>query len=383
MLPDIDWRNVVIAVSFSLVVAFIVAQFVARLVRFVMMKLTTQDDPATFRSPIVRRPIRIARTVAFLLTILIVTPPTLDAMGVSLTYGLQLETVSLWFFESGLRIALISLLAYFATRIPSMLVQRFEILVTQRAGADLGKIEMAERVRTLGGLIRNAITILVTSVAALMILRELQIDIMPVLTGAGIAGLAVGFGAQNLVRDVIAGFFLILEDQVHVGDVAIINGTGGLVESVKLRTIVLRDLSGIVHVIPNGSINELANMTREFSYYVIDVGVAYKEDTDVVTATLREIGADLIEDPAFKPNILAPLEILGVDAFGDSQVTIKIRIKTVPIKQWEVGRELRRRIKKTFDQRGIEIPFPHMSLYVGEASKPFVVQQAGTGVPSA
>ena len=126
-------------------------------------------------------------------------------------------------------------------------------------------------------------------------------------------------------------------------------------------------------------------MTREFSCYLIDVGVwvAYKEDTDVVTATFREIGADLIEDPAFKPNVLAPREILGVDAFGDSQVTIKIRIKTVPLKQWKMGRELRRRIKKTFDQRGIDIPFPYMSLYVGEASNPFVVQQAGTGVPSA
>ena len=261
---QIDWQNVAIAIGFSIVVAFLVAQVVARLVRFTLAKITAQDEPTAFASPIVRRPIRIARAGAFVLTMLVVAPPALEAAGVSLTYGLQLETVSLWFFESGLRIGLIAVLAYFTIQILSMLVERFEILITQRAGADLEKIETAERVRTLGGLIRNTITVLVASVAGLMILRELQVDIMPVLTGAGIAGLAVGFGAQNLVRDVIGGFFLILEDQVHVGDVAIANGTGGLVEAVNLRTIVLRDLSGTVHVIPNGTITALSNMTVAF-----------------------------------------------------------------------------------------------------------------------
>ncbi len=376
MLPgnQIDWQDSAIALGFSIVLAFIVAQVVARVARFVLLKLTFQNDPSTFTSPIVKRQIRIARTVAFVITMAIVSPLALNTVGINVSYGFQLETIILWFFESGLRITLIVVLAYFVIKIFSMLVVRFEVLITQRSETDLDKMEIAQRMHTLAGLIRNTITVLVTSVAGLMILRELRVDIMPVLTGAGIAGLAVGFGAQNLVRDVIGGFFLILEDQVHVGDVAIANGTGGLVEAVNLRTIVLRDLSGTVHVIPNGTITQLANMTRGFSYYVIDVGVAYKEDTDVVTETLREIGAELAEDPIFKPSILGPLEILGVDAFQDSQVTIKIRIKTVPMKQWEVGRELRRRIKKTFDQRGIEIPFPHMSLYFGEASNPFAVQ---------
>ncbi len=206
----------------------------------------------------------------------------------------------------------------------------------------------------------------------MMIMQELGVNITPLLTAAGIGGLAIGFGAQNLVRDVITGFFLILEDQIHVGDVVTIDGTSGLVQAVKLRTVVLRDLSGTVHVIPNGAISTLSNMTKEFSYYVMDVGVAYKEDTDHVVDVLREVGEDLEGDQNFSGHILEPLEILGVNDFGDSAVTIKVRIKTVPLKQWMIGRELRRRIKKAFDARGIEIPFPHMSLYFGEASKPFL-----------
>jgi small conductance mechanosensitive channel len=204
-----------------------------------------------------------------------------------------------------------------------------------------------------------------------MVLTEFGMNITPIITGAGIAGLAVGFGAQNLVRDIISGFFLILEDQIRVGDVAVINGTSGLVEAIRLRTIVLRDLQGVVHVFPNGEVKQVSNMTKEWSRYVIDVGVAYKENVDRVIEVLKEIGHELRLDPNFAPLILEPLQVLGVDDFAESQVTIKIMIKTLPLKQWEVGRELRRRIKNTFDQKGIEIPFPHLSVYFGEASKPF------------
>jgi small-conductance mechanosensitive channel len=223
--------------------------------------------------------------------------------------------------------------------------------------------------------VRNLFTAIVTTVATLMVLRELNVDVMPVLTGAGIIGLAVGFGAQTLVKDFISGFFLILENHIRVGDVARINGTGGLVEAINLRTTVLRDLEGIVHVFPNGSIETLSNLTKDFAFYVVDVGVAYKEDTDAVVEVLREVGAELTADPILAESVLAPLEVLGVDAFEDSQVTIKIRIKTLPLKQWEVGRELRRRIKKAFDARAIEIPFPHLSVYFGEASRPFAVKR--------
>jgi small-conductance mechanosensitive channel len=172
------------------------------------------------------------------------------------------------------------------------------------------------------------------------------------------------------VRDVISGFFMIFEDQIRLGDSVKINGTGGTVEAIKLRTTILRDLEGVVHIFPNGDIKQVANMTKDFSYYVIDVGVAYRENVDGVMEVLEKIGEELAGDPDFSPLILAPLEILGVDDFADSQVKIKIRIKTVPQKQWTVGRELRRRIKNTFDSRGIEIPFPHVSVDFRQGGKP-------------
>jgi small conductance mechanosensitive channel len=230
-----------------------------------------------------------------------------------------------------------------------------------------------KRVATLVGLIRTIAIVLLWGVVLVIALGQIGLDMTPILAGAGIIGLAVGFGAQNIVRDLISGFFMVLEDQVRVGDVAVVNGTGGLVEAITFRTIVLRDLAGVVHVFPNGTINTLSNMTKEWSGYVIDVGVAYKEDTDHVAEVMRRVGEELRQDPSLGPNILEPIEIFGVDDFADSAVVIKARLKTHPIQQWGVGREYRRRLKKAFDAEGIEIPFPHHSIYVGEASKPFQV----------
>jgi small conductance mechanosensitive channel len=170
-----------------------------------------------------------------------------------------------------------------------------------------------------------------------------------------------------VVKDVISGFFLLLENQVRVGDVVVIGGTGGLVEAITLRTLVLRDLAGNVHIIPHGGVNQVTNMTKDYSRCVFDVGVAYREDPDHVMAVLQEIGAELQRDPAFSPDILAPLEMLGVDKLDDSAVIIKCRMTTKPIQQWRIAREMNRRIKKTFDARGIEIPFPHRTLYWGVA----------------
>jgi small conductance mechanosensitive channel len=162
-----------------------------------------------------------------------------------------------------------------------------------------------------------------------------------------------------------------LENQIRVGDVAIINGTGGLVESITFRTVVLRDLSAVVHVFPNGTINTLANLTKGWSAYVMDIGVAYKEDTDRVIEVMRQVDEEIGKDPVFQPKVLGPIEIFGVDNFGESEVTIKARLRTRPLEQWNVGREYRRRLKKAFDAAGIEIPFPHRTLYMGEASPPF------------
>ena len=207
-----------------------------------------------------------------------------------------------------------------------------------------------------------------------MALREIGFDVTPIVAGAGVVGLAVGFGAQNLVRDVISGFFMLVENQIRINHVVVINGTGGLVEEINLRTTVLRSQDGGVHVFPNGTINTLSNLTREFSYYIFDVSVAYKEDTDRVIDVLREIGDEMRQEPQYAALIVEPLEVLGVDRFTDSAVMIRARIKTQPIRQWVVGREMNRRIKKRFQALGIEIPFPHRSLYFGEASKPIRVQ---------
>jgi small-conductance mechanosensitive channel len=274
---------------------------------------------------------------------------------------------------SGLRILLILVLVWILIGVVRKLLQRLEKALIARGHAE-GEVpsEAAKRAETLVRLLRQGVIIVMWVMGILLILRQMGVDIGPILASAGVVGVAVGFGAQNLVRDVIAGFFMILENQVRVGDVAIINGTGGLVEKINFRTIVLRDLSGIVHTFPNGTISTLANMTREWSAFVFDIGVAYKEDTDKVIEVLRQVGSELRQDAHFGPLMLDDVEIFGVDKFADSAVVIKGRTRTLPIKQWDVGREFQRRVKKAFDQAGIEIPFPHLSVYFGEASKPFL-----------
>jgi len=259
-----------------------------------------------------------------------------------------------------LRIVVILIAAYFVIRIGSAAARRFEREMSRGTGLDV--IERTKRAQTLARLLQKTLSIVVMSMAGLMVLRELDIDITPVLTGAGIAGLAVGFGAQTLVRDVISGFFLIVEDQVRVGDVVAVNGQGGLVEEVNLRTLVLRDEQVAVHIFPNGEVKTLANMSKDFSYYVITVGVAYDGDVDRAIEAMRDAAAGLIVDADFKPYILEPMEVYGVDAFEPGQLVVKARIKTVPLKQWVVGRELRKRIARLFTERGIHMPTPHMTI---------------------
>jgi small conductance mechanosensitive channel len=213
------------------------------------------------------------------------------------------------------------------------------------------------------------VRIVIFFVGMMMILSEIGIDLKPLLAAAGLGGLAIGFGAQSLVKDLIAGFFILLENSIRVGDVVEVAGVSGLVEEIELRTIKLRDLSGNVHVVPNGAIDKVKNMTKDYSYYLFDVGVSYREDVDEVMAVLKEIAAELRADPAFSGDILEPLEMLGVDQFADSAVIIKCRIKTEPLKQWRIGREMNRRIKNTFDAKGIEIPFPHQTVYWGEPKR--------------
>ena len=225
--------------------------------------------------------------------------------------------------------------------------------------------EIRARTVTLLTVTRKALAIVLVLVSSLMVLAQLGINIAPLLAGAGVLGLAIGFGSQKLVQDVITGIFILLEDQMAVGDVVDLGGLAGVVEAVSIRTVRLRDVSGTVHTIPFSAISTVSNKTKDYSFYVLDIGVAYRENVDKVMEVIQEIGAELQQDPEYGRKILEPLEVLGVDGFADSAVMIKARIKTVPTKQWWVGREFNRRMKHRFDELDIEIPFPHQTIYFG------------------
>jgi small conductance mechanosensitive channel len=347
-------RALLFAIAATLVAAWIAARLARRITAGWLRALLRDTIAAS--SPHVRGPLRVVAAAAFIFVTAILLFPAFEMAGLHPRTGVPLRRLSTWTFSAGLRVVLIVLLAYALVRITALLARRFEHEMTLGTGLDA--LERAKRARTLGAVVQSAMTVLVVAIAVPMVLLEFRLDILPVLTGAGIAGLAVGFGAQTLVRDIISGFFLILENQVRVGDAAAINGTAGLVEAINLRTIVLRDIEGTVHVFPNGAITTLANRSKDFSYYVIDLAVSYYEDSDRITAVLHDVGADLQRDPSFGPAILEPLEILGIDAFGDWSMQMKVRIKTVPLKQWFVGRELRRRIVQAFRRHGFAIPFP-------------------------
>lgn len=231
---------------------------------------------------------------------------------------------------------------------------------------DVDGTESEKRITTLIGIVHSVVKIVLWVVFVMILLKKFSIDIGPILASAGILGLAIGFGAQELVRDFISGFFILLENQIRLGDVAIINGTGGLVEKIELRTITLRDFSGVIHIFQNGKISSLSNMTKGWSATVFDIGVAYKEDVQKVMDVMKKVGDEMQNDENFAANFLEPIEIFGLDQFGDSALVIKARIKTKPIQQWVVGREYRKRLKVAFDKEGIEIPFPHRTVYWGE-----------------
>lgn len=287
-------------------------------------------------------------------------------MPEGLGQAFDVDAIVRWLLSSGLRVVVIVIGALVTIKLASFITRRVE-----RAFEDSDPDTMSEREKqaaTLGKVIRNVIRILVWGVALLMLLKEFGIEIGPILAGVGIAGLAVGFGAQSMVKDFLAGMFVLIENQYNVGDVIQAAGVAGLVEKVTLRATTLRDLEGKVHIIPNGVIDVVTNMTKEYSRFVLDVGVAYKEDVDEVMTVLKEIGDGMAADPEYSKLIIEPLEVLGVQDFGDSAVVIRVRFTTQPIQQWPIGREFRRRVKKTFDAKGIEIPFPHTTIYLGEGA---------------
>lgn len=272
-----------------------------------------------------------------------------------------------WLLSTGSKILIVIVVALIAVQGIRLFSKRLSGLIVR--STKKGDVEYQKRADTLASVIQNLLNVLVLAVALITILGQLGIQIGPVLAAAGVVGLAVGFGAQSLVKDVINGFFILLEDQIRVGDVVAIGDNAGLVERVNLRMTVLRDLSGTVHFIPNGQISIVKNMTKGFSRYVFEIGVAYRENVDEVIAVMKAVDAELRADPAFKDDILEPLEILGLDKFDSSSVVIKAFTTTAPIKQWGIAREFNRRLKKAFDEKNIEIPFPHVTLYMGQDKK--------------
>lgn len=243
--------------------------------------------------------------------------------------------------------------------------------------------EEIKRVETLSRVFRYAASVLIWVVAVMLILSELGISIAPILATAGVAGIAIGFGAQTLVKDYFSGLFLLLENQIRQGDVVAIADKAGLVEEVTLRYVRLRDYEGAVHFVPNSSITTVTNRSRDFAFAVIDIGVAYKEDIDRVFEVMGDAAAELRQDNTFGPRIVDDLEIAGVETWADSSVVIRCRLKTLPLEQWGVRREFLRRLKKAFDTHGIEIPFPHMTVYAGSDrnSVPLPLRLVGGGEP--
>lgn len=257
-------------------------------------------------------------------------------------------------------IALAAALAVLVWEVSNNVITRF--LTHARNGTP---VKRSARARTLLPLLQNIIMVVLAVIVALIALSELGVNIGPLLAGAGVVGLAIGFGSQKLVQDVITGFFILAEDGINVGDVVQVGTTSGLVEDVSVRSIKLRDLSGNVHLVPFSAVDTVTNMSKGYSYYLLDIAVAYREDTDEVSQVCREIIEEMRQEPEFAAKILSPLEVLGLDSFADSAVIIKARIKTLPIEQWAVGREFNRRMKKRFDALGIEFPFPHRTVYFG------------------
>jgi moderate conductance mechanosensitive channel len=267
-----------------------------------------------------------------------------------------------------LQILVALLVVWVSYHLLGVFVRRMERSVDHADGSPLAGRE--QRVKTLAGLVRTVGITFVLLIAFFMVLDGFGVNIGPLLAGAGVIGLAFSFGAQSLVKDVISGLFILFENQLGVGDVVRIGEAGGMVEKMTLRVIVLRDLQGAVHIIPNGSINTVTNLTRTWSRAVLEIGVAYDSDVDRVMEVMREIGREFQDDPEWGPLLVDEITVPGIESFGDSAVVIRMVAKTLPLKQWDAARELRRRIKKRFDAEGIVIPFPQRTLSYARAEAP-------------
>ena len=345
-----------LTLALAVVLAFLAAAVAVRIARLLVHRaLNTLDVAgADDRAALDAR----ARHLTRALTLLVYAVAAVVSVSVALSrFGIgdprsDPRLLVQWILSHGVNLAIIVLGAYIVIRAGHLLIAHLQHRLSRRkTQADL---EWQRRAATLAGILTNIVTASVAFVAGLMVLRELSIDVLPILTGAGIAGLAIGFGAQNLVRDVISGFFLILEDQVRVGDIARINGVGGVVEQINLRTIVLRDGEGAVQVFPNGTVTTLANLSKQFAYAIVDVKVAYTENLDRVIGTIYEVGRGMEADDKWGRLVLDPIEVLGVESLENGFATIRVRYRTAPLNQGSIGNETRRRLLGAFVKRGIK-----------------------------
>ena len=309
----------------------------------------------------INRYLPVARTIIQLLAISLAIIMVAESWNLNVFTWLATETGGIVVSRIAAIIA-IGLVALAIWEILSSVIDRY----LAATDADGEQKDRSQRALTLLPLARNALRIIIGVIAVLMILSEIGIDVTPILAGVGVIGLAIGFGAQTLVKDVITGVFILFENSLAVGDVVSIGGASGVVENISIRSIRLRDVRGNVHTIPFSSTSTVTNMTNEFSYYLIDAGVAYRENYDEVASIMREVGEEMRGDVEIGDDVLEPIEIMGLDSFGDSAVIVRARIKTTAGKQWGLGREYNRRLKEAFDARGIEIPFPHQTIFFGE-----------------
>jgi len=286
------------------------------------------------------------------------------------------DDISDWLAGDGARILAIIAVALVVDFALHRIIPHALRVAVERQMKGVEEEEIEQRVDTLSSVFTGTGRVIVVLAALLTLLPLAGISIGPLLAGVGILGLAVGFGAQSLVKDVISGLFILLDNQYSKGDVVTLAGISGLVEEVGIRRTVLRDLDGIVHYIPNGEIGVASNFTQEYSRVNLNVGVSYSEDLDHVMQVIDRVGEEMAADPEWAPSIITPPKALRVDAFGDSGIDIKILGDTKPIKQWDVMGELRRRLKKAFDEEGIEIPYPHRVM-VTRGAKATDIPEAG------
>ncbi len=267
-----------------------------------------------------------------------------------------------WIIAHGIRIVIIIVGAYVLNKVLRRFLEK-AVRMSIVPDSDLSRMSEKKRETTLIRIFTWTLTIVIIVIASMMVLDEAGVPIGPILAGAGIIGIAVGFGGQYLIRDLISGFFIILENQYRIGDVVNFDGTGGLVEDISLRVTTLRDMDGTVHHVPHGEIKRVSNLSKNFSRINLNIGVAYDSKLEDVISVINTTGTDLANDPAWREHIILPPQFLRVEDFSERSILIKVLGETHPHKQWEVAGEFRRRIKMAFDKAGIEMPYVQTILH--------------------